>query len=145
MISFFSENITYKLKDKRKIQKWIKFVIEGEKKKAGDINYIFCDDAFLVEMNIKYLNHDTLTDIITFNYNEESENSINGDIYISIDRVKENSVEYNVPFNTELDRVIIHGVLHLLGFKDKTKADKKTMREKEDNSLSLLHNFINIM
>ena len=145
MINFFSENITYKLKDKRKIQKWIKLVIEGEKKKAGDINYIFCDDAFLVEMNIKYLNHDTLTDIITFNYNEESENSINGDIYISIDRVKENSVEYNVPFNTELDRVIIHGVLHLLGFKDKTKADKKTMREKEDNSLSLLHNFINIM
>ncbi len=145
MINFFSENITYKLKDKRKIQKWIKLVIEGEKKKAGDINYIFCDDAFLGEMNIKYLNHDTLTDIITFNYNEESENSINGDIYISIDRVKENSVEYNVPFNTELDRVIIHGVLHLLGFKDKTKADKKTMREKEDNSLSLLHNFINIM
>lgn len=145
MISFFSENITYKLKDKRKIQKWIKLVIEGEKKKAGDINYIFCDDAYLTEMNIKYLNHDTLTDIITFNYNEESENSINGDIYISIDRVKENSVEYNVPFNTELDRVIIHGVLHLLGFKDKTKADKKTMREKEDNSLSLLHNFINIM
>ena len=145
MINFFSENITYKLKDKRKIQKWIKLVIEGEKKKAGDINYIFCDDAFLVEMNIKYLNHDTLTDIITFNYNEESENSINGDIYISIDRVKENSVEYNVPFNTELDRVIIHGVLHLLGFKDKTKADKKNMREKEDNSLSLLHNFINIM
>jgi len=145
MINFFSENITYKLKDKRKIQKWIKLVIEGEKKKAGDINYIFCDDAYLTEMNIKYLNHDTLTDIITFNYNEESENSINGDIYISIDRVKENSVEYNVPFNTELDRVIIHGVLHLLGFKDKTKADKKTMREKEDNSLSLLHNFINIM
>ena len=145
MISFFSENITYKLKDKRKIQKWIKLVIEGEKKKACDINYIFCDDAFLVEMNIKYLNHDTLTDIITFNYNEESENSINGDIYISIDRVKENSVEYDVPFNTELDRVIIHGVLHLLGYKDKTKADKNTMREKEDNSLSLLHNFINIM
>ena len=145
MISFFSENITYKLKDKRKIQKWIKLVLEGEKKKAGDINYIFCDDAYLTEMNIKYLNHDTLTDIITFNYNDESENAINGDIYISIDRVKENSEEYKVLFNTELERVIIHGVLHLLGFKDKTKVDKKNMREKEDNSLSLLYNFINIM
>ncbi|MEI6822330.1 MAG: rRNA maturation RNase YbeY [Bacteroidota bacterium] len=145
MISFFSENITYKLKDKRKIQKWIKLVIEGEKKKAGDINYIFCDDAFLTEMNIKYLNHDTLTDIITFNYNEENNNLITGDIYISIDRVKYNSEKFKVLFSTELERVIIHGVLHLLGFKDKTKADKMTMRDKEDNSLSLLHNFINIM
>jgi len=145
MISFFSENITYKLKDKRKIQKWIKLVIEGEKKKSGDINYIFCDDTFLTEMNIKYLNHDTLTDIITFNYNEENSNLITGDIYISIDRVKENSDKYKVLFITELHRVIIHGVLHLLGYKDKTKADKNTMREKEDNCLSLLHNYINIM
>ena len=96
-------------------------------------------------MNIKYLNHDTLTDIITFNYNEENNNLITGDIYISIDRVKYNSEKFKVLFSTELERVIIHGVLHLLGFKDKTKADKMTMRDKEDNSLSLLHNFINIM
>ncbi len=141
MISFFSENIKFNLKDKRIIQKWIKLVIESENKKTGDINYIFCDDTFLTDLNLKYLNHDTLTDIITFNYNEKNSNSINGDIYISIDRVKENSDKFKVPFITELHRVIIHGVLHLLGYKDKTKADKNTMREKEDNCLSLLQNF----
>ena len=141
MISFFSENIKFNLKDKRIIQKWIKLVIESENKRTGDINYIFCDDTFLVDLNLKYLNHDTLTDIITFNYNEKNSNSINGDIYISIDRVKENSDKFKVPFITELHRVIIHGVLHLLGYKDKTKADKNTMREKEDNCLSLLQYF----
>ncbi len=142
MISFFTENISYNLKNKRIIQKWIKQTIELENKKAGDLNYIFCDDTFLAEMNVKYLNHDTLTDIITFNYNEENSKTINGDIYISIDRVKENADKFKVPFDTELKRVIIHGVLHLLGYKDKTKADKNTMREKEDNCLSLLQNFI---
>ena len=141
MISFFSENIKFNLKDKRIIQKWIKFVIESEDKKTGNINYIFCEDNFLTDINIKYLNHDTLTDIITFNYNEKNSNSINGDIYISVDRVRENSDKFKVPFITELHRVIIHGVLHLLGYKDKTKVDKNTMREKEDNCLSLLQNF----
>ena len=100
-----------------------------------DLSFIFCDDMELLNKNSKYLNHDTLTDILTFDYSEN--NNISGDIYISIDRVKENAKTYKVTFENELDRVMIHGVLHLLGYKDKSKKDQKAMREKEDFYLSL--------
>lgn len=102
----------------------------------GDINFIFCDDAYLSELNLSYLNHTTLTDIITFDYTDEG--IISGDIYISIERVKENALLYSKTFQDELNRIIIHGVLHLLGNKDKKPKDKAMMRKKEDECLLLL-------
>ena len=117
------------------ISEWILNTISLEKFTLGELNYIFCDDTYLLDINKKYLNHDTFTDIISFDYTLGKQ--INGDIYISIDRIKENSKLYNTSFNNELLRVMIHGVLHYLGYKDKTDADKKIMRSKEDYYLSL--------
>ena len=139
-ILFFSEGISFLLKNKKKLREWIIFSVQLEKKEPGDINYIFCNDEYLHDLNIKYLNHDTYTDIITFNYSENT-CEVSGDIYISIERVKENAQKFEATFPEELYRVMIHGVLHLLGYKDKTRIDAQIMRDKEDYYLSLLPNF----
>jgi len=115
-------------------KKWLNQVISNEAKREGDITYIFCDDDYLLEKNIRFLNHNTLTDVITFDYCEE--NSVSGDIFISIERVKENSEVFKVDFLTELNRVMVHGLLHLLGYKDKTEMESNLMRKKENYYLS---------
>jgi len=114
---------------------WLQKVVATENKKLGEIIIVFCNDTYLLEKNIQFLKHDTLTDVITFDYCEG--NQISGDILISIDRVQENSEIYKVLFLSELDRVMVHGLLHLLGYKDKTKQDAKLMRSKEDFYLSI--------
>jgi len=136
-ISFFTEEIPFKLPQKRQLKQWIATVIASENKKTGDISYIFCNDAYLIQLNKQYLQHDTLTDIITFDYTADMDGLISGDIFISIERVKENAAGLKLSFMEELQRVMIHGVLHLMGYKDKTKAEKLQMRQKEDYSLSL--------
>ena len=115
-------------------KKWLNQVISNEAKEEGDITYIFCDDDYLLEKNIRFLNHNTLTDVITFDYCEG--NSVGGDIFISIERVKENSEVFKVDFLTELNRVMVHGLLHLLGYKDKTEKESNLMRKKENYYLS---------
>ncbi|MBL7838938.1 MAG: rRNA maturation RNase YbeY [Cyclobacteriaceae bacterium] len=136
-ISYFSQKPRFKLKNPVKTSTWIRKVIKKEGKSLRSLNYVFCTDEYLREMNIQFLKHRTYTDIITFNYNP-SKTEIEGEIYISVDRVRENAETFQTDFPTELNRVIIHGVLHLLGFNDKTKAEKTAMREKEDACLSLL-------
>ena len=135
MIEFHSE-IKFVLKNQREIEKWIEDVIISENKELGDINYVFCSDEYLLEKNIEYLNHDNLTDIISFNYCEGD--IISSDIMISIDRIKENSIIFENSFSNELHRVMIHGVLHLIGYNDKTKKEKQKMREREDFYLKKL-------
>lgn len=134
MVSFFEEDIKYNLKDKAKVKNWIKEVATIYNKKVGELNYIFCSDEYLLEINKNYLNHDYYTDIITFDQSE-SEEKIEGEIYISIERVTENANTNKALFRDELNRVMIHGVLHLLGFKDKTAAESETMRELEDKMI----------
>ena len=114
---------------------WLQKVITTEKKQLGEIVFVFCKDAYLLEKNIQFLKHETLTDVITFDYCEG--NQINGDILISVDRVQENSEIFEVTFLNELDRVMVHGLLHLLGYKDKTREDAKLIRSKEDFYLSI--------
>lgn len=133
-IHLFEEDITLKIKNKLALKNWLKNTIETEKQKLGVLNYIFCSDAYLLEMNVNYLNHDTFTDIITFD-NSDVKGLIEGDIFISVDRVKENATKFDVPFEDELHRVMIHGALHLLGYKDKKKEEKEKMREKENHYL----------
>ncbi len=130
-IHLFEEDINIKIKNKLAIKNWLKSTVELEKKKLGELNYIFCSDEYLLEMNVSYLNHDTLTDIITFD-NSETEGLIVGDIFISVDRVLENAKMFEVEFAEELHRVMVHGALHLLGYKDKKKSEKEKMREKEN-------------
>lgn len=113
---------------------WLKKVVSNEGKKVGDIVFVFCTDDFLLKKNIQFLNHNTLTDVITFDYCKGD--VVSGDVLISIDRVKENSEIFNVKFFNEVDRVMLHGLLHLLGYKDKNKNDAKIMREKENFYLS---------
>lgn len=132
-ISFNFIEIKDNLKQKNKLKSWIKSIVEKEGMKAGDISYIFCSDDYLLEINKTYLQHDYYTDIITFDYN--AENKIAGDLFISIDRVRENAEELKQSFEDELHRVIIHGVLHLLGYKDKTEKEEKLMRRKEQECL----------
>ena len=141
-INFHSQNIKFSLKNKSAIRKWILSVIEKEKHSSGEINYIFCEDKYLFSLNKKYLKHNTLTDIITFDYSTINHqpltiNHISGDIFISIPRVKENAKKYNFSFEKELHRVMIHGVLHLCGYKDKTPKEKTTMRQKEEEFLKI--------
>jgi len=138
MISFSTVEIEFSLKNKLKVKTWVKTILATEIKVAGDITYIFCNDDYLGSMNEKYLKHDTLTDIITFDYSEKE--ILSGDIFISIDRVKENAGSFNTTFDAELGRVMAHGVLHLSGYKDKTADDKKEMRSKEDFYLSSFPN-----
>ncbi|SOE23975.1 rRNA maturation RNase YbeY [Spirosomataceae bacterium TFI 002] len=134
MILFHSEGINFEPKEKRKLKNWIKSIAQVNNKKIGDVNYIFKTDEGLHKVNLEYLSHDTYTDIITFD-NSETENIIDSDIYISVDRVKANATELNNEFEEELRRVIIHGILHLCGFKDKTSSDAALMRRKEDEAL----------
>ena len=136
MISFNYE-IDFKIENELQYLDWISTVITSENKSEGEINYIFCNDDYLLDLNIKHLNHDTLTDIISFDYSLGNE--IHGDIYISIERVRENAIEYNVSFNEELNRVMIHGILHYCGYKDKTDSDEQLMRLKEDEKIKLFH------
>jgi probable rRNA maturation factor len=135
-IRFFSESTDFRLAKPRKTIQWIKNTVTKERGSVIDLNYIFCSDEYLLTLNQGYLNHNTLTDIITFDYSP-SKKAIEGEIYISIDRVQENAQKLRVSFDQEMDRVIIHGVLHLLGYKDKLAADKTRMRKKEDTYLSL--------
>lgn len=135
MISFQNQSISFKLKEKTKLKAWIKTVTEKEKHRLGDISYIFCSDDELLEINIQHLNHNTYTDIITFDYTEG--NRISSDIFISVDRVEENAKKFKVSFEEELHRVMIHGILHLCGYKDKSKADAELMRKKENVALKL--------
>ena len=135
-IHFFTENISFVLDKKGKTVTWIEQVLQEEGYNAKNINYIFCSDDHLLTLNQQYLNHDTFTDIITFDHSEHNEN-LEADIYISIDRVRENAHSLNKNFTDELHRVIIHGLLHLVGLKDKTEADIQEMRKKEDACLSL--------
>lgn len=141
MISFNNQSMAFKLKHKAKLKQWIKAVTEKEKHQLGTINYVFCTDEELLEINIKHLNHNTYTDIITFDYTEEK--TIHSDIFISVDRVEENAKKFEVDFETELHRVMIHGVLHLCGYKDKTKADAGLMRKKENGAIKLIPTFLN--
>lgn len=136
MISFNYE-LDFEITDEQIYSDWISNIISSENKTEGEINYIFCDDDYLLEINQQYLNHDTLTDIISFDYSLGNE--IHGDIYISIERVKDNAVDFNVSFEEELKRVLAHGVLHYCGYKDKTEVDEQMMRSKEDEKIKLFH------
>ena len=129
------ENIDFQLVNQNLLSSWIEKTIESEGATLGAVSYIFCSDDYLHQMNVEYLNHDTLTDVITFPYND---NPIEGDIFISIDRVKDNAQDLGVAFDDELHRVMIHGVLHLCGYSDKTDEQKAEMRQKEDEYLKKL-------
>lgn len=135
-INFIIEEIDFNLKHKLKIKKWLTKIIINHEFKLSELNFIFCSDEYLLKINIEYLDHNTLTDIISFD-NSEDEKTIEGDIFISVDRVKENAETFKVSFENELLRVLSHGTLHLLGFKDKNPKDKKQMTAKEDESLVL--------
>lgn len=131
MTRFFTEDISFELPDKQAIKVWLQGIAKQENRKLGDLNYIFCSDEYLLDVNRQYLNHDYYTDIITFD-NSESPSRIDGDIFISIDRVQDNAQTIGVAFETELKRVLAHGLLHLIGYGDKTEDDQKQMRAKED-------------
>lgn len=135
MVHFFNEDVSYVLKDKMKLKNWVKIMIEQHQKSLGEVNFVFCSDEYLHEMNVEYLQHDTLTDIITFDYCDG--NTVSGDLFISIDRVKDNASDLKIKLTDELHRVMIHGVLHLIGFKDKSQQDAATMRSQEEKSLIL--------
>jgi probable rRNA maturation factor len=136
MISFNYE-LEFELDNEDQFSSWISNVILSENKKEGDINYIFCDDDYILEINKQYLDHDYYTDIISFDYSVGNE--LHGDIFVSIDRVRENAVDFNVTFDEELKRVIIHGILHYVGYKDKTEEDEVLMRQKEDEKIKMFH------
>jgi probable rRNA maturation factor len=135
-IVFASHRIKFRLRNQQKLIRWINSVIKNEKSAAGEISIVFCSDNYLLRLNRDFLNHDYYTDIITFS---ETGNKLSGEIYISIDRIKENSKTFAVPFTQELNRVIIHGVLHLLGYNDKLPEEKRQMTNKENWCLSLLN------
>ena len=134
MISFNYET-DFKLSHESKISEWISNVIRSENCIEGDINYIFCDDEYLHKINVEYLNHDTLTDIISFDYSVGKK--LHGDIFISVERVVDNAKDFNVEFDEELRRVLVHGVLHYCGYKDKSNEDKKVMRSREDHYINV--------
>ena len=133
MIAFLTEDITFELKEKLKHKAWLKDAAKAEGFKIGELNYIFCSDAYLLDINQKYLGHDTLTDIVTFD-NSEGPKMIEGDIFISIERVQENALKFDTA-ESELKRVMVHGLLHLAGYKDKGKAQKELMTLKENEHL----------
>jgi probable rRNA maturation factor len=136
MINYNYES-DFSLDNEEAISAWMTEVIESENKKEGEINYIFCDDEYLHKINLEYLNHDNLTDIISFDYTMGNE--ISGDIFISIERVKDNAKDFKVSFETELRRVMAHGVLHYCGYKDKGEEDERLMRAKEEEKLAMFH------
>ncbi len=133
MIAFNNQDVKFTLKEKARLKKWIVSTIEKKKRKVGELNFIFCSDEHLLVINKQYLNHDTYTDIITFDYSKEDVNlPISGDVFISIDRVRENAEKFGKTVENELHRVLIHGTLHLLGYADKTKLAKAEMTRQED-------------
>ncbi|SFW64642.1 rRNA maturation RNase YbeY [Sinomicrobium oceani] len=136
MINFHYE-LEFALEDECKYADWLEQVIISEEKQPGEISYIFCDDENLLTLNRKYLDHDTLTDIISFDYTEGT--MIHGDIYISVERVRENAEDFNVNFADELRRVMVHGVLHYCGYKDKSPEEEKLMRAKEEEKMKMFH------
>ena len=135
MVSYFFENTDFKLKNKTKIKNWLRFVAESEIFTLGNISVIFCSDNYILDINQRFLQHDYFTDIITFDYSEGRK--ISGDLFISVDSVRENSIEYGTEFFDELHRVIVHGILHLIGYDDHTDDEIKVMRSKEDYYLSV--------
>jgi rRNA maturation RNase YbeY len=136
MINFNYET-DFILDNEEAFASWLSNVIVSEDKKEGEINYIFCDDEFLHKINLEYLNHDTLTDIISFDYSMGNE--LNGDIFVSIERVKDNANDFEVSFENELKRVLVHGLLHYCGYKDKSVEDEALMRSKEDEKTAMFH------
>ena len=134
-IRIFEEDISYKIKNKLAVRQWVAETVQAEGYKLTELSYIFCSDEYLLQINRQYLDHDTYTDIITFD-NSTRDKVVVGDIFISIERIRENALKFNIAEADELHRVIIHGVLHLLGYKDKTPADKKKMTLKEDSYLN---------
>jgi len=134
MISFNYEG-DFQLQLEEQISNWLSGVIKSENRKEGEINYVFCDDEYLHKLNVEFLNHDTLTDIISFDYSVGKE--LHGDIFISTERVKENANDFNENFETELKRVMVHGMLHYCGYKDKSEEEALTMRDKENYYLNL--------
>ncbi|MCY1481834.1 Endoribonuclease YbeY [compost metagenome] len=136
MISFNYET-DFELSDETAISEWLSNVIISESKKEGDINYIFCDDEYLHKINVEYLDHDTLTDIISFDYSVGNE--LHGDIFVSVERVADNAKDFNVSFDEELKRVLVHGILHYAGYKDKSKEDELKMRQKEEEKIAMFH------
>lgn len=135
-IDFFEQDISFKIPKPGKARTWIQEVASREKKTILQLNYIFCSDPYLVGLNQQYLKHDTLTDIITFDHSDNGRD-IEGDVFISIERVKENARTFKTSLDEELHRVLVHGVLHLIGYKDKTSSQKSQMRKKENAYLSL--------
>lgn len=135
-INFFTEDVEFEIPNADKRRQWIDSIIRQHEKEVVELNYILGSDEYIHKINLEYLDHDDYTDIITFD-NSEEESVIEADIFISLDRIRENAKEYGVTFKDELDRVLIHGVLHLLGYGDKTEQDKQEMRQKEDECLSL--------
>ncbi|MBA9073337.1 rRNA maturation RNase YbeY [Flavobacterium gossypii] len=136
MISFNYET-DFELSDETAISEWLSNVIISESKKEGDINYIFCDDEYLHKINVEYLDHDTLTDIISFDYSVGNE--LHGDIFVSVERVADNAKDFNVSFDEELKRVLVHGILHYAGYKDKSEEDELKMRQKEEEKIAMFH------
>lgn len=134
MVSYFTEDTSFAFKEKRLTSRWLKFVAESEAKRLGDIAVIFCSDNYILNINIQYLQHDYYTDIITFDYCEG--NRLSGDLFISVDSVRENALLYKTEFADELNRVIVHGLLHLMGYDDHTPEDVAVMRAKENYYLS---------
>ena len=135
-INFFELGISFSLSSPDEVRNWLCKVVEKENCVVENLNYIFCSDDFLHKMNRRYLHHDTFTDVIAFDLSER-EKCLEGDIYISVQRVSENSIIFGVPFQEELARVIVHGTLHLLGYKDNSTVKKKVLRDKEDQALSM--------
>ena len=133
----FNYECDFTLENEEAISAWLSAVIVSENKNEGEINYIFCDDDYLHKINMEYLNHDTLTDIISFDYTVGNE--LNGDIFISVERVQDNANDFNVSFDEELKRVIVHGVLHYCGYKDKDEESEQLMRAKEDEKIAMFH------
>ena len=135
MISYYFEDTDFVFKGKTLNNRWLRLVAESEIRRIGDISIIFCSDNYILDVNQQYLQHDYFTDIITFDYCEGDR--LSGDLFISVDSVKENSVEYGTDFNDELNRVIVHGILHLIGYDDNNEQDIEMMRKKENYYLSL--------
>ncbi|MCC9072373.1 rRNA maturation RNase YbeY [Flavobacterium sp. F-65] len=136
MINFNYET-DFVLDNEEAFEEWLSAVILSENKKEGEISYIFCDDEYLHKINVEYLNHDTLTDIISFDYTVGNE--LNGDIFVSVERVRDNALDFNVTFENELKRVLAHGILHYCGYKDKSDADAALMRAKEEEKIAMFH------
>ena len=135
-IHFFSEEIRFTLKEKLNRKRWLTKIATNASFKIKELNYVFCSDEYLYQMNRDYLKHDTYTDIITFD-NSENKDNIEGDIFVSIDRVRENAKTHNQEMETEMNRVLAHGLLHLMGYKDKTQEEATLMRIKEEESIKL--------